>query len=445
MPLKYFIKRHNLYSTPNLGDTYRALKDFKNAEYYLFDGLKRVQKIGDKYWEGVAYKYIGWLYRDKGDKKLAREYLNKALDIFKTINAESGIEDTIFSLASLDIPERVTQAVYGGVEVGSKGVKALAYEIKLGDGELYDLKEIYRGNINTTIISGVKETGRFSPEGIEDTVKAVAELLAELKAKGVPKEQIFLVASSAVSGVSNFDELSAKVKEKTGYILKKLSKDEEVLYSIAGAVPEKYYYTSVVLDIGSGNTKIGYVEKTGEKLTVRSVEIPYGTVTLTEKAKTLNGNFRAALKKVLDGEVKPLLKKEFGRYPAFKGRRDVFLLGGIVWATVSLKKPESVKESYVKISIKDLEGLRKGLSQAPQKVFSPDLGKVPKEDQERAKKEVMKVRDVFSEENLVAGTELLATILDAMGTKDKRLYFSRYGNWLVGYVVLNGYFKESKQ
>jgi hypothetical protein len=57
----------------------------------------------------------------------------------------------------------------------------------------------------------------------------------------------------------------------------------------------------------------------------------------------------------------------------------------------------------------------------------------------------MKVRDVFSEENLVAGTELLATILDAMGTKDKRLYFSRYGNWLVGYVVLNGYFKESKQ
>jgi len=52
----------------NLGDTYRKMKDFKNAWYYLNEGLNRVTKVGDKYWEAVAYRYFGHYYLDKGDR-----------------------------------------------------------------------------------------------------------------------------------------------------------------------------------------------------------------------------------------------------------------------------------------------------------------------------------------------------------------------------------------
>ncbi|MGC9140963.1 MAG: hypothetical protein ACP5IN_01170 [Caldimicrobium sp.] len=56
----------------NLGNAHRKIKDFEKAYFYLSEGLKRVQKVGDKYWERVGLKYFGWYFRDKGDIKLAR-------------------------------------------------------------------------------------------------------------------------------------------------------------------------------------------------------------------------------------------------------------------------------------------------------------------------------------------------------------------------------------
>ena len=56
----------------NLGNTYRKMKDYEKAEKYILEGLEGVKKVGDKYWEAYGYKYLGWLYRDKGDKKLPK-------------------------------------------------------------------------------------------------------------------------------------------------------------------------------------------------------------------------------------------------------------------------------------------------------------------------------------------------------------------------------------
>ncbi len=85
----------------NLGDTYREMKDFNNAYYYLQEGLKMVKKVGDKYWEATGYKYLGWYFQDKGDKKLAKDYLTKAYAMFKSIGAEADAQDALYSLEEL--------------------------------------------------------------------------------------------------------------------------------------------------------------------------------------------------------------------------------------------------------------------------------------------------------------------------------------------------------
>jgi tetratricopeptide (TPR) repeat protein len=72
----------------DIGNTYTKMKDYENAEKYLSEGLEGVKKIDDKYWEAKGYWYFGWLYRDKGDKKTAREYYTRAYDLFKSIGAE---------------------------------------------------------------------------------------------------------------------------------------------------------------------------------------------------------------------------------------------------------------------------------------------------------------------------------------------------------------------
>ncbi|MGC8942473.1 MAG: tetratricopeptide repeat protein, partial [Sulfurihydrogenibium sp.] len=57
----------------NLGITYREIKDFKNAYYYLSEGLKRSEKIGNKYWEGMGLASLGLYFADKRDITSAKE------------------------------------------------------------------------------------------------------------------------------------------------------------------------------------------------------------------------------------------------------------------------------------------------------------------------------------------------------------------------------------
>jgi tetratricopeptide (TPR) repeat protein len=424
----------------NLGNTYRKMKDYEKAEKYLSEGLEGVKKVGDKYWEAVGYYVLGLLYIDKGDKKTAKDYFTRAYDLLKSIGAEMDAEKVLSNIREL---EKQRVAVYGGVEIGSKGVKAQAYRIGLKGDEFYDLQEVFRESINTTIIAGVKETGAFSKDGIEETAQAVKTLIEKLKERGVPGDNIFVVASSAISSVKNRDELAKRVEELTGYKLEFLTVKDEVLFGIAGAVPPKYFYSSIFVDVGSGNTKIGYLEKVGDSINVRSFEIPYGTVSLTERASK-GKDFRAELVGVLSKEVEPVLKREAQKNPAYLNRQNVFLVGGIVWAITTLQKPGQVEEAYVKLSSSDIKNFTLTIPKNPDRVLNPDLSNLKPELRDKAKKQIEKVKDVFSLDNLYAGGMLLDSIGRTFNFEKRNLIFPRYGNWLVGYVVLRGYLEETE-
>jgi Flp pilus assembly protein TadD len=73
----------------NLGDTYRDLKNFQEAQYYLQKGLLMMQKLGDKYWEAYGYGYFGELYLAQNKKALSKEYFTKAYNLFKAIGDNS--------------------------------------------------------------------------------------------------------------------------------------------------------------------------------------------------------------------------------------------------------------------------------------------------------------------------------------------------------------------
>ena len=71
------------------------MKDYENAEKYLSEGLEGVKKVGDKYWEATGYEYLGRLYRDKGDKKTAKEYFTLAYNLYKSIGAEGDAQSVL--------------------------------------------------------------------------------------------------------------------------------------------------------------------------------------------------------------------------------------------------------------------------------------------------------------------------------------------------------------
>ncbi|MBX0311077.1 MAG: tetratricopeptide repeat protein [Sulfurihydrogenibium sp.] len=65
-----------------VGDSYRMIKDYENAEKYLLKGIEDAKKVKYKFFEAMGYWKLGRLYRDKGDKKTAKEYFTRAYNIF---------------------------------------------------------------------------------------------------------------------------------------------------------------------------------------------------------------------------------------------------------------------------------------------------------------------------------------------------------------------------
>jgi hypothetical protein len=118
-------------------------------------------------------------------------------------------------------------------------------------------------------------------------------------------------------------------------------------------------------------------------------------------------------------------------------------VGGIVWAITTLQEPGQVEEAYVKLSSSDIRNFTLAVRQNPDRVLNPDLSKLKPELRDKAKKQIEKVKDVFSVDNLHAGSLLLDSISRSFNFEKRNLIFQRYGNWLVGYVVLRGYLEET--
>lgn len=426
-------------TTLNLGDTYRAKGLYQDSEVTLASGLEKIRKVGDQFWEAVAYNYMGWLYRDMGDRSLARTNLQKAIDLYGKLGAASAEQNARFTLAQLNNPQ-----TYAGIEIGAKGVKANVVVMTPKGDDWYDVDEKFRKSINTTIISGVKEKGTFEESSIEETAKAVKELHEQIiKKAGVPENDIFIVGSSAIWAVKNKEQLAAKVKELTGKELNFINKDMEVLFNLSGSMPVKHRSSALSLDIGSGNTKIGYLDKSSKDVRIVAVEIPYGSVTLTDAAMKQAADpakYAATVDRITKTEVATKLRQEMQKKPGLRNRRPVFAVGGIVWAVSVLTHPAN-SEGYMKLTAADVDSFLSRLSKSPDNIFTVNLSTI-KDDvvRERAQAQIQAIKDTFSPENLMAGAKLLRTSMTEL--KLKEVYFSRYGSWLWGYVTQQGIYRD---
>lgn len=417
----------------NLGSTYRNLGQYQDAQGALFSGLEKIRKVKDAYWEAYAHKSIGRLYRDMGSLPLARKWLKAAIDIYTRVGATDKA-----ALAQADLQKLMQPRAYAGIEIGVKGVKAtvLVLTPKADDG--YDVNEPFRRSINTTIIAGVKTKGAFDPQSIEETAKAVKELQEQILAQyQVDKNSLHIVGSSAVAKATNRDQLAEKVKELTGKTLGYINKDEEVLYNLAGSIPSDKVLKALSVDIGSGNTKIGYWDKTGNNGKVVAVEIPLGTVTLTDAVAKAGDDPKALLNaadRVLKDELTPKLRQAMAKTPGYRNRRPVYLVGGIVWTIATLTKSGN-SQDFVKLTPDDIDAFIKGIKTNPEVFLNPSLTHVKEaETRKWAEDQVTAVKDVFTPENMLSGAKLLKAVFTDM--KIKEGYFARWGSWLAGKVYL---------
>ncbi|MCB4798379.1 Ppx/GppA phosphatase family protein [Neotamlana laminarinivorans] len=325
--------------------------------------------------------------------------------------------------------------LYAGIEVGSKGVKMTVLDVDNIKRGKYEIKDFWTENIG--ISKGISVDGKLAKNDITAAVNSVKANYLKIKNEyGVLDENIFLVGSSGVAMASNTDELVTEIKLKINKTLNFIDANQEAKMLLKGSIPPVDYRESMVLDIGGGNTKGGFVEFVDSedgKLVFFPVNFNYGTVTLTEEILEYQKSSLTTLDyHELQFSYLPKLRKQvkemYNSEPRALTKENIYMSGGAVWAFYTLYMDSNPKKNFNSFSIKDVL-----MYDALIKNNFDRFEALAKKD-----KKVATVLKVYSQEYLISASNLFLVCLeDIPNIKDKNLYFSKQGQiaWLVSYVV----------
>jgi exopolyphosphatase/pppGpp-phosphohydrolase len=321
--------------------------------------------------------------------------------------------------------------LYAGIEIGSKGIKMSVLDvdnIKKGD---YTVKSFWTENIG--IAKGIAKTGKLADEDMNIAAEVVKTNLDKIvKDFNVPLENIFIVGSSGVAMATNTDELTNKVKSKTNKVLEFITVQMEGKLLLRGCVPPINYNNALVLDIGGGNTKGGYVDiYNNDNFVFFPISLNYGSVTLTEaiKQKTKTEDLNEFLVKSfsLMPTLRDQIKKMYNSRPSALNKNMIYMSGGAAWAFYTLYKG-SAKQPFNEFSLEDVINY-----DAMIKNNFSHFEELAKTDEE-----VNRVLKTYSQKYLISGSNLLLVSLeDIPSISEKKLYFAKEGQiaWLVSYIA----------
>ncbi|WP_432221064.1 exopolyphosphatase [Flavobacterium sp. TMP13] len=347
---------------------------------------------------------------------------------------------TIFYILILSLSSTTVFAqkeLYAGIEIGSKGVKISVIHVSNIKKGNYDIIAYWTENVG--IAKGIQIDGKLDQKDIDRAAAVVFENLAKIKNKyAVADDNIFIVGSSGVAMASNTQDLTARVKTLTGKDLEFIDVETEGKMLLKGCIPPKDYESAMVLDIGGGNTKGGYVDTLNDnKFEFFPLSLDYGTITLTEAVnKTIVNkadidNIEVYKEKsfayisMLREKVAAMLNSK----PIVNRKKNVYLSGGALWAFNELYYNDSANDkNLVPMKLRDVMEY--------DAILKNNFSKF--ETLSRTNSNAKKVIETYSQKHLISANNILLTCLETIpDIKSKNIYFAKEGQiaWLVSYVV----------
>jgi hypothetical protein len=332
---------------------------------------------------------------------------------------------------------------FGSVDLGSKGTKAALYSFVVDeDGPSADV--LFTKTKNTTLVSSMKD-GKFTAAGIADATSAVKEvtdqMAAAAKENNVTVETYYIVGSSGVAKGKNVDELIASVKQATGYDVSFVTAAEEGYYGLKSAVPLSRRPTSVYIDIGSGNTKLGCLVGGTDLSSFKAAEIVFGSASGANEAAKRNPTDVVAGTEAMAKDVTASYEEQSRNIPCLRNRPNIYWTGGAAWATATFTHPEKQMRGWVTITKRDLDkflgSLKDGSWNAkpPVYIFPKDMPAARQAAiKAKSAKDRAEVQDIFVREQLIAGVSIMESVL-ASSNPNATIRFVRSGNFIYGYAL----------
>lgn len=362
------------------GNSLREAQLYEQAENYLQKGLSSAQKLNNTYWEAAAAEYLGLLYANIDDIGSATTYFNRALRIYESLKKDLSIKAVTYIMGNFGIKPAVDEGLYGGIDIGSKGVKYAVIRISRVNGSL-KLKILKSGSFNPQLID-------FTPQAIEDASEGTKRYIDTLKQNGISDENIFVAVSSGVKQEADKDltgNREAQLRQSLAQKLNNYSKSVEFLLpckegglSLIGVMPSNYLYSGSLIDVGSGNTKGGYYEL-GKDIP-ECFSLPWGTVSTSKAISASDQNTSLQL---FNDKVSADVSYEVNRKAVMKNRRYVCFTGGITWSMCNFLHPEGIKDSINSFTKKDVDKFVTLAMNNYNALINPDLSSISDYDELR--------------------------------------------------------------
>ncbi len=360
--------------------------------------------------------------------------------------------------------------VYSVIEIGSEGIKPIAVEFLPDNGRYIPFT--YDG----------RQTENVSPRdpaNVPYVVDALCKIINSLHADygDIP---LFLVGSSSMVKTQHYKQLDKAIaqyfKTQPPFSLKPpmrgdavdyLSVEREAEYLSKGIwiapLPTTRHCQSLLVDVGSGNIKGGYIERcnpnkaSSAEEVFTTFEIPdFGTTAFTHRAHDKD----AATTRI---ELAQKMDEQKQRHPhLLTGKTRIYVVGGAAWALNTLLcldcpqyRERSITDDineYTVIKPSDIEEFyrfvtnhRDEVCQAEQNPYTRrDLdggSKIyprNKEDIDKHNHEIVDVCNVFKPNDLVSAAEIMRTLAGKLGVSEKRPLFLMQNNlytWSRQYLI----------
>lgn len=360
-------------------------------------------------------------------------------------------------------PAPVSLGKYGGVEIGSTGVKMVGVEYVKTDEGVTETLLAEPTDANPKLADLPEGASDFDDRALQKTVDQVNDYLVALGTLGVPADNQYVAYSSGVRAPfkadedwkRNQDKLVNALRGKTGKDAAYVDAHDEAKFSFQELVPPAEWTESVLIDIGGNNIKGGgYARKNLFLDFSVNAGVSMFEKKVTKARDKAKETFAEAAGRLRKTEVEAPLQKDLAESSQLKSRPKVYLLGGLPWALATYTRP---LEFYAPAPPKGV-----GREAFLRKLQPEDIGKF--DDMVRTKKpaeiksdikvlvagnkdvetvaneNVDKIQtEVFvKSDRLIGGAQILRALDQEFALTDpkKEVRGFRYGQvaWLLGYV-----------
>jgi len=248
---------------------------------------------------------------------------------------------------------------YAVIEFGSSAIR-LAIAVNKGRND-FDIIE----NLQQTVFLGKDTftTDFISEKSTQDCIKAIKSFFQTLEEYSIPRENIKIVATSAIREAYNRDQFIDRIYISTGLLINVLDEADVCRYTYLAVRPklqkESFFKkeNSMVIEVGGGSTDCVYFEK-GKVASSHVYKI--GALRINSKAKTSVYGSKEYLQNI-SNLIQPTISK-INMSTDISRKTNLVALGSEMRFISNILKPKLVDEPIVKIDLKDFNNVVKSMS-----------------------------------------------------------------------------------